>query len=90
MIYLSHKAERDLFAEMPYTRLNDAGKRVEVTRRGSVYDALGRPTSRTQTYPQQKFARGIPSTITDALEAPDGWQVDWTKAQLLLRRGEAE
>ncbi len=32
----------------------------------------------------------IPSIITDALKAPDGWQGDWTKAQPLPRRGEAE
>ena len=36
---------------------NGAGKKVEVTRRGYAYDAQGRPTSRTQAYPQQKFAR---------------------------------
>ena len=31
MVYLSHKAKRDLLAEMLYTRLNNAGKKVEVT-----------------------------------------------------------
>ena len=51
----SHKAKRDLLAEMLYTRLNDAGKKVEVTRRGYAYDALGRPTSRTQAY-RSKFS----------------------------------
>ena len=49
--------KRDLLAEMLYTRLNSAGNKVEVTRRGYAYDALGRPISRTQDYPQQKFAR---------------------------------
>ena len=57
MLNLNHKANRDLLAEMLYTRLNSAGKEVEVTRRGYAYDALGRPISRTQDYPQQKFAR---------------------------------
>ncbi len=32
--------KRDLLAEMLYTRLNDAGKKVEVTRRGYANDAL--------------------------------------------------
>ena len=32
-------------------------KKVEVTRRGYAYDALGRPTSRTQAYPQQSVSR---------------------------------
>ena len=34
-------------------------------------------------------AEMIPSGTMTALKAPDGWQGDWTKAQLLLRRGEA-
>ena len=38
---LNHKAKRDLLAEMLYTRPNDAGKKVEVTRHGYAYDALG-------------------------------------------------
>ena len=33
---------------------NGAGKKVEVTRRGHAHDAQGRPTSRTQAYPQQR------------------------------------
>ncbi len=57
MLNLSHKAKRDLLTEMLYTRLNDAGKKVEVTRRGCAYDALGHSTSRTQVYPKQRFAR---------------------------------
>ena len=57
----SYKAKRDLLTEMLYTRLNDVRKKVEVTRRGYAYDALRRPTSRTQVYPpQQKFAREDP------------------------------
>ena len=57
MIYLNHKAKRELLAEMLYKRLNGAGNKVEVTRRGYAYDALGRPTSRTQAYPQQSVSR---------------------------------
>ena len=46
--------KRDLLAEMLYTRSNNAGKLLEVSRRTYAYDALGRPTSRTQAYPQQR------------------------------------
>ena len=49
--------KRDLLAEMLYTRLNSAGKEVEVTRRGYAYDALGCPISRAQDYPQQSVSR---------------------------------
>ncbi len=49
--------KRDLLAEMLYTRLNSAGKEVEVTRRGYAYDTLGRPISRAQDYPQQSVSR---------------------------------
>ena len=51
----SHKAKRDLLAEMLYTRSNNAGKLLEVSRRTYAYDALGRPTSRTQAY-RSKFS----------------------------------
>ncbi len=49
--------KRDLLTEMLYTRVNNQGQTIEVTRRGYKYDKLGRPVSREQAYPQQKEER---------------------------------
>ena len=67
----SHKAKRDLLAEMLYTRSNNAGKLLEVSRRTYAYDALAlvRPRVGYRTVSRRTYAYdalGRPTSRTQA------------------------
>ncbi len=54
MLNPNHKANRDLLTKMSFIRNTDGGL---VVQRSYTYDKPGRPTSRTQAYPQQSVSR---------------------------------